>query len=112
MKIAIVGSRGIKSIKLDKYVSNDDEIISGGAKGVDSLAADYARRNNIRLTEILPQYEKYKRAAPIIRNREIVDLADCVIAFWDGESRGTLSVINYAKKVGKECRVIIEKDGE
>ena len=48
-------------------------------------------------------------AVPIVRNKQIVDYADHVVAFWDGNSKGTLSVINYAKKAGKPCDVILCK---
>lgn len=109
MKIAVVGSRDITVEDIGKYILDCDEIVSGGARGVDSSAADYARRNGIKLTEFLPDYERYGRAAPIVRNRLIVDYSDAVIAFWNGRSKGTLSVIKYAEKVGKECRVIICK---
>lgn len=109
MKIAIVGSRDITVEDIGKNILDCDEIVSGGARGVDSSAADYARRNGIKLTEFLPDYERYGRAAPIVRNRLIVDYSDAVIAFWNGRSKGTLSVIKYAEKVGKECRVIICK---
>ena len=107
MKIAIVGSRGIMIENIDTYIPVCEEIISGGAIGVDTCAAEYALKNNIRLTEILPKYELYGRAAPIIRNQDIVDRADEVIAFWDGESRGTLSVIKYAQKIKKPCKIVI-----
>lgn len=109
MKIAVVGSRDITVEDIGKYILDCDEIVSGGARGVDSSAADYARRNGIKLTEFLPDYERYGSAAPIVRNRLIVDYSDAVIAFWNGRSKGTLSVIKYAEKVGKECRVIICK---
>ncbi len=107
MRIAVVGSRDISVINMEKYVSDCDEIISGGAKGVDSCAAEYARKNGIKLTEILPQYERYGRAAPIIRNKMIVDYADKIIVFWNGKSKGTLSVIKYAEKVHKNYVIIM-----
>ena len=109
MRIAIVGSRTITEVDIAKYISDCDEIVSGGAKGVDSCAAEYARLKGIKLTEFLPQYERYGRAAPIKRNYEIVDYADRVLVFWDGRSKGTLSVINYAEKTCKPCDVIICK---
>ncbi len=108
MKIAVVGSRSITELDLAPYLSDCDEIVSGGARGVDACAAEYARANEIKLTEFLPEYERYGRAAPIIRNRQIVDYADKIIAFWDGSSKGTLSVIQYAKKAGKACEVILK----
>ena len=107
MKIAIVGSRNITVTNVEKYVLDADEIVSGGALGVDSCAAEYAREAGRKLTEFLPQYERYGRAAPIVRNRQIVEYADKIIAFWDGKSKGTLSVIKYAQKTGKCCQVII-----
>ena len=109
MKIAIVGSRTISDIKLDEHISATDEIVSGGANGVDTIANKYASANGIKITEFLPNYKKYGRAAPIIRNREIVDYSDKVVVFWDGTSKGSLSVIKYAKKVGKPCVVCILK---
>ena len=110
MKVAIVGSRSITNIELDRYVPAEvEEIVSGGAVGVDLCAAEYAKSKGLRLTEFLPQYERYGRAAPIVRNREIVDYADRVMVFWDGSSRGALSVIKYAQKVGKTFEVILCK---
>ena len=109
MKIAIIGSRNIVVDNVSEYVSDGDEIVSGGATGIDSCAAEYAKNNGLKLTEFLPQYERYGRAAPIVRNREIVDYADKIIAFWNGSSKGTLSVIKYAEKIGKDCEVVICK---
>lgn len=108
MKVAIIGSRGVKTIEIEKYLPDDcDEIVSGGAAGVDACAAAYARERGIKLTEFLPQYARYGRAAPIVRNKEIVDYAEYVLAFWDGSSAGTKSVIAYCRKRGKPCRIIV-----
>ena len=107
MKIAVIGSRNVTVADIGKYISGGEEIVSGGAVGVDSCAAEYAKENGLKLTVFLPQYERYGRAAPIVRNKEIVDYSDRIVAFWDGSSKGTLSVIKYAKKVGKPCEVIL-----
>ena len=107
MKIAIVGSRSIKIDDFGAYISENDEIVSGGAMGIDSCAAEYAKRNGLRLTVFLPEYNRYGKAAPIVRNKEIVDYADKVVAFWDGSSKGTLSVIKYAEKIGKPREIIL-----
>ena len=112
MKIAIVGSRDCIIEDPDAYIPACDEIVSGGAKGVDTCAAEFARRNGIRLTEFLPRYDLYGRAAPIVRNRQIVDYADRILIFWNGISRGTLSVIRYAEKQKKEYRVILCGDSQ
>ena len=107
MKIAIVGSRDIIVADIGKYVSDGDEIVSGGAVGVDACAAEYAKKHGMKLTVFLPQYARYGRAAPIVRNKEIVDYADRIVVFWDGKSKGTQSVIQYAEKRGKPCEVIL-----
>ena len=109
MKIAIVGSRNVTVSDIGKYISKAQKIVSGGAVGVDRCAAEYAKENGIKLTELVPQYEQYGRAAPIVRNKEIVDYSDKIIAFWNGKSKGTLSVIKYAQKTGKPCEIIICK---
>ena len=107
MKIAVVGSRNVNISDISRYIPECEEIVSGGAIGVDFCAAEYAKENGIKLTVFLPQYERYGRAAPIVRNIEIVDYADKIITFWNGSSKGTLSVIKYAKKTGKPCEIIL-----
>ena len=110
MKLAIVGSRNLKNIVLDRYITEEvDEIVSGGAIGVDLCAAEYAKNKGLKLTEFLPQYERYGRAAPIVRNKQIVDYADKIIVFWNGSSKGTLSVIKYVQKTEKPFEVILCK---
>lgn len=108
MKIAIIGSRGIGDIELDKYMPAEvSEIVSGGAVGVDSLAEQYAKEHNIPLTVFLPEYKRYGRAAPLKRNEQIANYADTVLAFWDGKSRGTKFTIDYCKGTGKPVRVCL-----
>lgn len=108
MKVAVVGSRGISVQNLENYLPNEvTEIVSGGAKGVDSCAKEYALKNNLRYTEFLPEYNKYGKAAPLIRNLQIIDYSDKIIAFWDGISRGTEYVIKMCKKNGKNIDIIL-----
>lgn len=109
MKIAVIGSRGLKVDDLRKYLpENTTEIVSGGAKGVDTSAKEYAEKNNIKLTEFLPEYEKYGRSAPLRRNLQIIGYADEVLAFWDGTSCGTKYVIDNCKKQNKKVTVYIK----
>ena len=90
MIVAVIGSRGLAVKNLGKYLPKDTtEIVSGGAKGVDPSAREYALAHGIQLTEFLPDYEKYGRSAPLKRNITIIESADLVLAFWDGQSRGT-----------------------
>ncbi len=97
MKLLIVGSRNIVDFNLEGLIPNDVEfIISGGAKGIDTAAENYADSHGIEKLIIRPQYNKYGRAAPLKRNEEMVDLCDGVLAIWDGESRGTKYTLDYA----------------
>lgn len=106
MKVAVIGSRGLTVTDLGKYLpENTTEIISGGAKGVDSSAREYALSHGIKLTEFLPEYDKYGRNAPLKRNITIIEYADLVLAFWDGKSRGTKFVIDNCKKMGVPVKI-------
>ena len=81
-------------------------IITGGAKGVDSLAEDFARSHGIELVVFKPDYKAHLRGAPIRRNERIAKECDALLAFWDGKSRGTRYTINYAMKLGKRVHVV------
>lgn len=108
MRVAVIGSRDIELNDISPYIPpGTTELISGGARGVDSLAAQYAVEHGIKLTEFLPEYERYGRGAPLRRNEQIVDMADMVVAIWDGKSRGTKFTVNYAVKKGKPISVSI-----
>ncbi len=110
MKIAVVGSRNLTDIIISKYIpEGTTEIITGGAKGIDTLAEKYADKNNITKTVIKPEYEKYGIHAPLVRNKEIVEKADLIIAIWDGKSKGTKSTIDYAMKLNKKIDLYIVK---
>ncbi len=101
MRVAVIGSRGLSVPDLGSYLPEDtDEIVSGGAKGVDTSAREYAQANGIRLTEYLPDYQSYGRSAPLKRNLTIIEHADLVLAFWDGSSRGTAYVIRKCHEMG------------
>ena len=99
MKVAVVGSRNLTINNLGDYLPKDTtEIVSGGARGIDRCAREYAKSHNIKLTEFLPEYERYGRSAPLKRNLQIIRYADMVLAFWDGKSHGTRFVIENSKK--------------
>ena len=110
MKVAVIGSRNLSVENLKLYLTLDTtEIVSGGAKGVDRCAKQYASSHGIPLKEFLPDYKRYHKRAPLMRNLEIIDYADLILAFWDGKSHGTAFVISNCKRRNKECRVFIPK---
>lgn len=99
MRVAVIGSRGLCVEDLGLYLpKNTTGIVSGGARGVDTCARDYALTHGLELAEFLPEYEKFGRGAPLRRNITIIEHADLVLAFWDGKSRGTKFVIDNCKK--------------
>ena len=106
MKVAVVGSRSLKIENLEKYLPPETtEIVSGGARGIDQCARRYAKRNGIKLTEFLPDYDTYGRSAPLRRNIQIIDYSDLVLAFWDGVSPGTGFVVTKCKERHTPCKV-------
>lgn len=111
MKIAVIGSRSLSDKErlfreLEPYKKGCDLLISGGAKGTDTLAEDWARKNNIETLIFKPDVARYARGAYRIRNERIVNEANLVIAFWDGVSPGTKMVLNYCEKIGREVKVV------
>ena len=108
MKVAVVGSRGIKSADVGRLLPPETtEIISGGARGVDTLAQAYAQEHGIPVRIFLPDYSRYGRGAPLKRNEQIARECDLLIAVWDGKSRGTAHVVAFARKLGREVRVYL-----
>lgn len=106
MKLAVVGSRTFNDYEfLKKMLAFHpcDQIISGGAKGADTLAIRYAIEMgiNYKEKEFLPNYKLHSRRAPLVRNQKIADACDELVAFWNGESRGTGHVVWLAKRAGK-----------
>ncbi len=103
MKVAIVGSRSLKIENLDLYLpKNISEIVSGGANGIDICAREYAWRNNVVLKEILPDYKRYGRGAPLKRNLKIIEYADIVVSFGTGNPKEQNMLLIIAIKQGKE----------
>lgn len=102
MKVAVIGFRNLTVDDLAKYLPQETtEIVSGGARGIDTCVKNYARQAGLKLTEILPDYAHYGRMAPLKRNEEIVGYCDMVIAFWDGQSHGTRYVIDLCNRTNR-----------
>ena len=108
MKLAIVGSRNLTNIIIDNYIPKGvTEIVSGGARGIDTLAKKFAERKGIKLIEFLPDYKLYGKAAPIKRNQKIAEYADEALVFWNGKSKGTEHTIKAFKALEKQLTIII-----
>ena len=112
MKVIIAGGRDIHDYELLLYAIVNagfdiTSVVSGGAAGADALGERFAQETNLPLFKFPADWEKYGRAAGPIRNRVMGDFADALIALWDGKSRGTKNMIDYAKQKGLKVHVEI-----
>lgn len=109
-KYAIIGSRTFGDYDLVKKTMDgfDDIelIVSGGAKGADSLAERYADEEGFEKKIFHADWDNLGRKAGPLRNTQIVEFADVVVCFWDGSSRGTLDSITKARILKKEVVII------
>lgn len=110
MKTIIAGSRTIKDINcVFRAVADSDFdvtcVVSGGAKGVDLLGEDYAMFFELPIHRFNADWDKYGKSAGYIRNKEMAEHADALIAIWDGKSKGTKHMIDIATKKGLKVYV-------
>lgn len=110
MKLIIAGSRCITDYDLVKWVVDRvidftgfkiTEVVSGKASGVDTLGEDWANENHIPIKPFEPDWKKYGYVAGFMRNYEMGDYADILIAIWDDKSSGTKDMMDYMKKLNK-----------
>jgi predicted Rossmann fold nucleotide-binding protein DprA/Smf involved in DNA uptake len=116
MKLAVIGSRSFDDYSLLQRTLADlvrtekiTHIVSGGARGADSLAERFAAENNLETVIFIPDWKKHGKGAGMVRNRLIIDASDMVLAFWDGASTGTKHSLAYARRQGK--RVVVVESG-
>lgn len=116
MRLIIAGNRTFTDYRafcphVDRFVSALSEkptIVSGCATGVDSLAIRYAQEHGLQLVRVPADWARHGRAAGPIRNRQMAGQADALLAFWDGKSAGTRSMITIARELGLRVTVISE----
>ena len=104
--IGVIGSRTFKDQSLFNevmqriimlHIENNIKIISGGARGADTMANWFAQENGFPFTEYLPDWDRYGKRAGYIRNTQIVESSHEVVAFWDGKSKGTAMSLYLCK---------------
>lgn len=106
MKVIVAGSRTITDISLVEKAIKDSgfvitEIVYGLARGVDSLAVQYATLNHIPVKGFPAKWEKLGRAAGPIRNVEMGEYADAAVIIHDGVSKGTANMLYIMKTLKK-----------
>lgn len=118
IRIIIAGSRDFSDYQLVRRVMSEVagtyprdrlEIISGGARGADTLGEMFAERNGLKLTRFPADWDKFGKRAGILRNRQMAEYAGedgMLVAFWDESSRGTKNMIETAKELGLFVRIV------
>jgi len=115
-KVIIAGSRGFSNYKLLKEKCNEYLrekrkeyniiIISGGARGADTLGEKYAQDEGFSLEVFPANWNKFGKSAGFRRNEQMGEVADALIAFWDGKSHGTKHMIEIMENKKLLVRVV------
>ena len=114
MKTIIAGSRSFDDIKLvyraiaesDFYIT---EVVSGTANGIDKLGEEYARNFRLKVKRFPAMWDIYGKSAGYIRNVQMAEYSDALVAVWDGVSKGTKHMIDIAKAKGLKVYVYTAK---
>lgn len=117
IKLIIAGGRDYNDYNFFKektaaYISEIQngepvQIVSGGANGVDKMGEIFAKENNLDLIVFQADWNKFGRGAGPQRNKQMADYGTHLLSYWNGESRGTKSMISLAEKKGVKVNVII-----
>lgn len=114
MKVIVAGSRdfndyGLLEARLNHYFANLQHItiVSGAARGADQLGERYAEAYGHDISSHPADWDQHGKSAGYIRNEEMAKEADALVAFWDGNSRGTKHMIDLAKKYNLKLRVVL-----
>lgn len=112
-RVIVAGGRSFNNYKLlekklDYFFSNKKEviIISGGAKGADTLGQQYAKLRNLPCEIYMADWDRFGKSAGYRRNEQMAEIADAAVVFWDGKSRGSQHMIDLAKKKDLPTRVV------
>ena len=109
IKVIIAGTRDFNDYAflkknvdyfLQDFNPNKIEIVSGNARGADKLGERYAKEHNLPVKLFPANWDKYGKRAGYLRNQEMANYSDVLIAFWDEKSKGTKHMIDIAKKQG------------
>jgi hypothetical protein len=111
MKLIVAGSRGFNnygllSDEINNLSEEITEIISGTARGADQLGEKYADYHGIKIVKIPAEWDRLGKSAGYKRNERMAEYADSLIAFWDGESRGTKHMIDIANRLDLPTKVV------
>ena len=114
-RVVIAGSRDFNDYKtaeeyIDFCISRIKSkyeiiIVSGGCQGADMLGERYAKENGFKSERYPAEWDKYGKNAGPKRNKYMAEISDYIICFWNGKSRGTKSMIDYAMHLKKPVKI-------
>lgn len=115
--VIVAGSRDFEDYelmerKLDVLLANKENvvIISGTARGADQLGEKYARLHNHEIIRMPANWDLHGKRAGYLRNVRMANIADALVAFWDGQSRGTGMMVDIARRKGLACRIVKSRE--
>lgn len=112
-KLAVIGSRTFTDEKsffqVMSCLPKPSLVVSGGAAGADTLAEEWAGESGVETLIIRPNWDRDGKGAGFKRNVQIVEACDALLAFWDGESRGTMHSIDCGIRLQKKVHVVHTK---
>jgi hypothetical protein len=118
MRIIVAGSRSVldeqvrDALARCPWVGFVSAVVSGTAKGADEFGERWAEQHNITVVKYPADWEKYGKKAGPLRNKLMAENADGLVAVWDGESRGTRSMIELARRLGLRVFVLETSSGK
>lgn len=102
----ILGNFCVQCKILHEGCTNCFEIVSGKAKGADTLGEEYANSHGLTIKHFPADWAMFGGNAGYVRNTQMANYADALIAFWDGKSSGTKDMINKSKEKGLIVNVL------
>lgn len=115
-RVIIAGSRSFSNYKLlrehcqavlqEKMNTHHVIIVSGHARGADALGERFAKEFGLPIELYPAQWNALGKGAGMVRNAQMAKVSDALIAFWDGHSRGTEHMINFARRRGLDVTII------
>lgn len=112
VKVIVAGGRDFSNYALCKnaldklYPTTDFDVVSGKARGADTLGERYAKEHGRCIHEFPADWDTYGKRAGYLRNSDMADFADVLVAFWDGSSKGTKHMIDLARRKGLVVHVV------
>lgn len=115
MKVIVAGGRDFNnfdllSSELKQFIGeqnkNSCEIVCGKARGADTLGEEFAKQHQFPIVYFSADWETYGKSAGYIRNMQMAEYADSLVAFWDGKSKGTKHMIDLAYRHKLEVEIV------